>query len=125
MKAQTKNINLQSRSNPLHCIPSTISVAVHCINPVPIHYHKKWPEKTIGGKAHRFTMLTNLARGQAAAATALHAHRRNAAAHAAAAAQAAPRRQLGGVGGVKKPHCYCPGTVALCEIRRFQKTTEY
>ncbi len=25
---------------------------------------------------------------------------------------------------MKKPHCYCPGTVALCEIRRFQKTTE-
>jgi hypothetical protein len=43
MKAQTKNINLQSRSNRLHCIPS-ISAAVHCINPGPIHYHKKWPE---------------------------------------------------------------------------------
>ena len=25
---------------------------------------------------------------------------------------------------MKKPHCYRPGTVALCEIRRFQKTTE-
>ena len=26
--------------------------------------------------------------------------------------------------GVKKPHRYKPGTVALCEIRRFQKSTE-
>ena len=25
---------------------------------------------------------------------------------------------------MKKPHRYRPGTVALCEIRRFQKTTE-
>ncbi|CAH1384408.1 unnamed protein product, partial [Tenebrio molitor] len=27
-------------------------------------------------------------------------------------------------GGVKKPHCYRPGTVALREIRRYQKSTE-
>ena len=27
-------------------------------------------------------------------------------------------------GGVKKPHRYRPGTVALCEIRRYQKSTE-
>jgi histone H3 len=37
---------------------------------------------------------------------------------------ASPRHQLGGVGGVKKPHRYRPGTVALRKIRRFQKTTE-
>ncbi len=47
----------------------------------------------------------------------------------------APRKQLatkaarksapgGGVGGVKKPHRYRPGTVALREIRRYQKSTE-
>ena len=46
----------------------------------------------------------------------------------------APRKQLalyaaaksskGPHGGVKKPHRYRPGTVALREIRRFQKTTE-
>ena len=28
------------------------------------------------------------------------------------------------MGGVKKPHRYRPGTVALREIRRYQKTTE-
>ena len=27
-------------------------------------------------------------------------------------------------GSVKKPHRYRPGTVALCEIRRYQKSTE-
>ena len=90
---------------------------------------KQTARKTIGGKAHRFSMLTNLRNQQAAAdaaqAAAQAAPRRHAAAaRAAAAAQAAPRRQLGGIGGVKKPHRYRPGTVALREIRRFQKTTE-
>jgi histone H3 len=33
-------------------------------------------------------------------------------------------RSLGGRGGVKKPHRYRPGTVALREIRKFQKNTE-
>jgi histone H3 len=28
------------------------------------------------------------------------------------------------MGGVKKPHCYRSGTVALCEIRKYQKSTE-
>ncbi|CAD6892238.1 unnamed protein product [Tilletia controversa] len=43
----------------------------------------------------------------------------------------APRKQLAAkaaktvaVGGVKKPHRYKPGTVALREIRRYQKSTE-
>ena len=45
----------------------------------------------------------------------------------------APRKQLAtkaarknapATGGVKKPHRYRPGTVALREIRRYQKTTE-
>ncbi|KAL9939135.1 hypothetical protein V8E36_001948 [Tilletia maclaganii] len=30
----------------------------------------------------------------------------------------------GGAGGLKRPHRYKPGTVALREIRRFQKSTE-
>uniref|UniRef100_A0A8C9PJK8 Histone H3 n=1 Tax=Spermophilus dauricus TaxID=99837 RepID=A0A8C9PJK8_SPEDA len=43
----------------------------------------------------------------------------------------APRKQLAtkaarksapATGGVKKPHRYRPGTVALCEIRRYQKS---
>src|SRR5256885_9605669 len=44
----------------------------------------------------------------------------------------APRKHLAtkaarispATGGVKKPHRYRPGTVALREIRRYQKTTE-
>uniref|UniRef100_A0A0W0EV12 Histone H3 n=1 Tax=Moniliophthora roreri TaxID=221103 RepID=A0A0W0EV12_MONRR len=47
----------------------------------------------------------------------------------------APRKQLaakssarkstaGAAGGVKKPHRFRPGTVALREIRRYQKSTE-
>lgn len=45
----------------------------------------------------------------------------------------APRKQLSNkaarktapnTGGVKKPHRYKPGTVALREIRKFQKSTE-
>ncbi|MBZ3871162.1 histone H3.3 [Sciurus carolinensis] len=45
----------------------------------------------------------------------------------------APRKQLAikgahksapSTGGVKKPHRYRPGTVALCEIKRYQKSTE-
>jgi histone H3 len=27
-------------------------------------------------------------------------------------------------GGVKKPHRYRPGTIAICEIRKFQKNTD-
>jgi histone H3 len=28
------------------------------------------------------------------------------------------------VGGMKKPHCYRPGTVPICEIRKYQKNTD-
>ncbi len=75
---------------------------------------KQAARKISGSKAPRFTLLTKLARLQAE-------QRREAAAPP-------PRRQLvcqlGPQGGVKKPHSYRPGTVALREIRRFQKTTE-
>lgn len=40
------------------------------------------------------------------------------------AAKAAARKSAPGTGGVKKPHRFRPGTVALREIRRFQKSTE-
>ena len=36
----------------------------------------------------------------------------------------AARKSAPATGGVKKPHRYRPGTVALREIRRFQKSTE-
>eukprot|EP00747_Dinoflagellata_sp_TGD_P211350 gnl/TRDRNA2_/TRDRNA2_84584_c0_seq2.p2 gnl/TRDRNA2_/TRDRNA2_84584_c0~~gnl/TRDRNA2_/TRDRNA2_84584_c0_seq2.p2 ORF type:complete len:138 (-),score=33.56 gnl/TRDRNA2_/TRDRNA2_84584_c0_seq2:56-469(-) len=42
----------------------------------------------------------------------------------ALAAKAARKQQPIGSGGVKKPHRYRPGTVALREIRKYQKSTE-
>ena len=36
----------------------------------------------------------------------------------------APQKSAPSTGGVKKPHRYRPGTVALREIRRYQKSTE-
>jgi histone H3 len=36
----------------------------------------------------------------------------------------AARRSAPPTGGVKKPHRYRPGTIALREIRRYQKSTE-
>ena len=39
-------------------------------------------------------------------------------------AEKAARKQLLNKRGTKPPHCYRPGTVALREIRRFQKSTD-
>ena len=75
---------------------------------------KRVARKTISDKAPRFQMLAQQARQhqlQQQKAPALPLCR-------------LPVPQLGPRGGVKKPHCYRPGTVALREIRRFQKTTE-
>ena len=60
---------------------------------------KQTARKTIGGKTHRLSVMGKFARPPS-------------------------RPPLGPNGGVKKPHRYRPGTVALREIRRFQKTTE-
>ena len=56
---------------------------------------KQTARKSLGGKAPRKALATK-------------AHRKSAAAY----------------GGIKKPHRYRPGTVALREIRRYQKSTE-
>ena len=56
---------------------------------------KQTAQKSTGGKIGRKQMATKAAR------------------------KAAPT-----TGGVKKPHRYRPGTVALREIRRYQKSTE-
>ncbi|KAM6491018.1 histone H3.1-like [Amanita muscaria] len=57
---------------------------------------KQTARKSTGGKAPRKQLATKAARKTAATAT----------------------------GGVKKPHRFRPGTVALREIRRYQKSTE-
>jgi len=75
---------------------------------------KQAARKTSAGKAPRFQMLAQQARQHQ-----LQQQK----------APGLPRRrslvpQLGPRGGVKKPHRYRPGTVALREIRRFQKSTD-
>ena len=57
---------------------------------------KQTARKSTGGKAPRKHLVTKSARASGAAA----------------------------VGGVRKPHRYRPGTVALREIRRYQKATD-
>merc|ERR1711934_744556 len=56
---------------------------------------KQTARKSTGGKAPRKQLVTNAARKSALT-----------------------------TGGVKKPHRYRPGTVALREIRKYQKSTE-
>jgi histone H3 len=58
---------------------------------------KQTARKSTGGKAPRKQLATKAARKSAPTGTA---------------------------GGIKKPHRYRPGTVALREIRRYQKSTE-
>ena len=57
---------------------------------------KQTARKSVGGKAPRKQLMTLAARRSAPTAT----------------------------GGVKRPHRYRPGTVALREIRKYQKSTE-
>ena len=59
---------------------------------------KQTARKSTGGKAPRVQLSTKAAR--------------------------AARRNAPLVGGVKKPHRYRPGTVALREIRKYQKSTD-
>jgi len=58
---------------------------------------KQTARKSTGGKAPRKSVATKAARKQAPSVSS---------------------------GGIKKPHRFRPGTVALREIRRFQKSTE-
>eukprot|EP00804_Cyclotella_cryptica_P005979 CCRYP_000241-RA/>CCRYP_000241-RA protein AED:0.07 eAED:0.01 QI:0/-1/0/1/-1/0/1/0/138 len=37
----------------------------------------------------------------------------------------AARKSAPAAGGCKKPHLYCPGSLALHEIRKYQKSTEF
>ncbi|KAK0535900.1 hypothetical protein OC834_001343 [Tilletia horrida] len=65
------------------------------LTPSPMARTKQTARKSTGGKAPRNVLATKAARKSAPA-----------------------------VGGVKKPHRYKPGTVALREIRRYQKSTD-
>ena len=70
---------------------------------------KQTSRKTAPGKALRIAELYRKGKTPRFGGTARTAH---------------PRAALGAIAGVKKPHRYRPGTVALREIRRFQKTTD-
>ncbi|KAF8826137.1 hypothetical protein HHX47_DHR6000339 [Lentinula edodes] len=52
------------------------------------------------------------------------APRKQLASKSATKSSAARKTAQGAAGGVKKPHRFRPGTVALREIRRYQKSTE-
>ena len=73
---------------------SNIFVSLYTCNP-KMARTKQTARKSTGGKAPRKQLATKAARKSAPA-----------------------------TGGVKKPHRYRPGTVALREIRRYQKSTE-
>ena len=74
---------------------------------------KQTARKSTGGKAPRKQLATKAARKS----TGGKAPRKQLATKAA-------RKSAPSTGGVKKPHRYRPGTVALREIRRYQKSTE-
>ena len=69
---------------------------------------KQTARKSTGGKAPRKQLATTAARN----------------ALATKAARKTPYHHLHGAGGVKKKHRYRPGTVALREIRKYQKSTD-
>jgi histone H3 len=104
---------------------------------------KQTARKSTGGKAPRKQLATKVRkegrlgvwmwegkgrkRGKDAPKQQLttHAHTRTHSTHATPThAQQAARKSAPATGGVKKPHRYRPGTVALREIRRYQKSTE-
>ena len=95
---------------------------------------KQTARKSTGGKAPRFQLATagaraasEAARRQAQAARGKYeaAQRRLRQAQGnAVRAQAIAARGRGATAGIKRPHRYRPGTVALREIRRYQKGTE-
>ncbi|XP_041494012.1 histone H3-like [Microtus oregoni] len=77
-------------------VPAQVSALLVSVCPIPVMARtKQTARKSTGGKAPRKQLATKAARKSAPA-----------------------------TGGVKKPHRYRPGTVALREIRRYQKSTE-
>ncbi|KAA3682002.1 histone H3 [Paragonimus westermani] len=80
---------------PSYEVSLQLSVLHGQLNATLYGTHQKTARESTGGKAPRKQLATKAARNSAPA-----------------------------TGGVKKPHRYRPGTVALHEIRRYQKSTE-
>ncbi|KRY31199.1 histone H3 [Trichinella spiralis] len=103
-KAVTKytSANIVQLSEALKCFKAVVYVKLIQCAETALYYlvvemarTKQTARKSTGGKAPRKQLATKAARKSAPSA-----------------------------GGVKKPHRYRPGTVALREIRRYQKSTE-
>jgi histone H3 len=95
---------LQRGLQPIDCHSITPCIVIlarffsrttYCLTTATMARTKQTARKSTGGKAPRKQLATKAARKSAPA-----------------------------TGGVKKPHRYRPGTVALREIRRYQKSTE-
>ena len=87
-------INEKNRLRPCRCKHYISSLGAYSYI-IKMARTKQTARKSTGGKAPRKQLATKAARKSAPA-----------------------------TGGVKKPHRYRPGTVALREIRRYQKSTE-
>ncbi|XP_033097442.1 histone H3-like [Anneissia japonica] len=90
------------------------------VTAMDVVYALKRQGRTLYGFAkHQFKLKTEMARTKQTArkSTGGKAPRKQLATKAA-------RKSAPATGGVKKPHRYRPGTVALREIRRYQKSTE-
>ncbi|XP_041959676.1 histone H3-like [Alosa sapidissima] len=77
---------------------------------------KQTARKSTGGKAPRKQLATKAARRVARLGVKPSSN--------LSKLTLAARKSAPATGGVKKPHRYRPGTVALREIRRYQKSTE-
>jgi histone H3 len=97
LKKSTQKSNLIGAENPhnLNFQSSTFKPQTKTFKKKTMARTKQTARKSTGGKAPRKQLATKAARKSAPA-----------------------------TGGVKKPHRYRPGTVALREIRRYQKSTE-
>uniref|UniRef100_A0A914XR44 Histone H2A/H2B/H3 domain-containing protein n=1 Tax=Plectus sambesii TaxID=2011161 RepID=A0A914XR44_9BILA len=97
-----RSIDSSRPYKPIRTRPLLLSISVYASSPLlpslsnlTMARTKQTARKSTGGKAPRKQLATKAARKSAPA-----------------------------TGGVKKPHRYRPGTVALREIRRYQKSTE-
>uniref|UniRef100_A0A453IMD2 Uncharacterized protein n=2 Tax=Aegilops tauschii subsp. strangulata TaxID=200361 RepID=A0A453IMD2_AEGTS len=92
------SLHLSTTARNLNLNPQTVAAASslpsHPTPPAPMARTKQTARKSTGGKAPRKQLATKAARKSAPA-----------------------------TGGVKKPHRFRPGTVALREIRKYQKST--
>ncbi|XP_060069450.1 uncharacterized protein LOC132564929 [Ylistrum balloti] len=89
------------------------------VTAMDVVYALKRQGRTLPGSSHVRNTTTEMARTKQTArkSTGGKAPRKQLATKAA-------RKSAPATGGVKKPHRYRPGTVALREIRRYQKSTE-